>query len=59
MIRLICGVRLVNGDSSDVLRERVGVAVKIKDILIHSYLRWYGHVTHQDTNPQIIEVMEL
>lgn len=58
MVRM-CGVRLVNGDSSAVLREKVGVAVKIKNMLVHSHLRWYSHVTHQDTNLQILEVKEL
>ena len=31
-------------DKVDVLRERVGVVVKIEDILTHSCQRWYGHV---------------
>ena len=34
IIRMV--VRLVNGLSSDVLRERVGVVVKIEDMLIHN-----------------------
>lgn len=28
-------------------------------MLVHSHLRWYSHVTHQDTNLQILEVKEL
>ena len=39
--------------------EKVGVVVKIKNMLVHSHLRWYSHVTHQDTNLQILEVKEL
>ena len=42
MIRM-CGVRLVDWVSIDVLRDRVGVLVKIKDMINQSCLRWYGH----------------
>ena len=34
MIRMICGVRLVDRVSTDVLRDRVGVVVKIEDMII-------------------------
>ena len=57
MIR--CGVRLVGRVLTDVLRDRVGVAVKIEDMIIQSRLRWYGHVMHVDINSQIREVMEV
>ena len=36
MIRMICGVRLVDRVSTDVLRNRVGVVVKIEDMIIQS-----------------------
>ena len=39
------GVRLVDVFSSDAHRERV---------VVHSRLRWYGHVIYQDTNLQIL-----
>ena len=38
MIRMICGVRLVDRVSTDAHRDRVGVVVKIEDI-IQSRLR--------------------
>ena len=58
MKRIMCGVRLVDKVSSDVLRGRVGV-VKIEDTLLHSRLRWYGHVIRRDTNSEIHEVLKL
>ena len=36
MIRMICGVRLVDRVSTDVLCNRVGVVVKIEDMIIQS-----------------------
>ena len=59
MIRMMCGVRLVDRVSTDVLHDRVGVVVKIKDMIIQSCLRWYGHVMRGDKNSQIREVMEV
>ena len=50
MIRMMCGVRLVDRVSTDVLRDRVGVAVKIEDMIIQSRLSWYGHVMRGDIN---------
>ena len=41
MIRM-CGVRLVDRVSTDILLDRVGVVVKIKDMIIQSRLRRYG-----------------
>ena len=57
MIRM-CRVRLVGRVSTDVLRDRVGVVVKIEDMIIQSRLRWYRHVMRGDINSQIREVME-
>ena len=54
----MCGVILVDMVLTDVLRNRVGVVVKIEDMIIQSRLRWYGHVMHGDINSQIREVME-
>ena len=34
MIRMMCGKRLVDRVSTDVPRDRVGVVVKIKDMVI-------------------------
>ena len=59
MIRMMCGVKLIDRVSTDVLCDRVGVVVKIKDMIIHSSLRWCGHVMRGDTNSQIREVMEV
>ena len=58
MIRM-CGVRLVDRVSSDVLHDMVGVVVKIEDMIIESCLRRYGHVMRGDINSQISEVMEV
>ena len=58
MIRMLFGVRLVDRVSTDVLRDRVGVVVKIGDMIIQN-LRWYGHVMRGDINSQICEVMEV
>ena len=58
MIRMMCWMRLVVRVSTDVLQDKVGV-VKIEDMIIHSRLRWYGHVMRGNINSQIYEVMEL
>ena len=58
-IRMMCGVRLVGSVSTDVLCDRVGVVVKIGDLIIQSHLRWYGHVICGDMNFKIREVMEV
>ena len=59
MIRMMCGVRLVDRVWTDVLRNRVGVVVKIEDMIIQSRLRWYVHVMRGDINSQIREVIEV
>ena len=47
----MCGVRLVDRVlSTDVLLDRLGVVVKIEDMIIQSRLRGYGHVMHGDIN---------
>ena len=53
MIRMICGVILVDKVLTDGLWDRVGVVTKIKDMIIQSSLSWYGHVIRQDINYQI------
>ena len=58
MIRMMCGVRLVDRGST-VFRDRVGVVVKIEDLIIQSRLRWHGHVIRGDINSQIREVIEV
>ena len=58
MIRMMCGVRLIDRVSTDVLWDKVGVAVTIKDSIIQRHPRWYGHVICQDISSQIREVME-
>ena len=37
MTRMLCGVRLLDRVSTDVVHDRVGVVLKIR-------LLWYGHV---------------
>ena len=44
--------------SIDVLQDRVGIVVKIVDMIIQSRLWWYGHVLHEG-NSQLREIMEL
>ena len=46
MIRRICVVRLADKVSTDVLQDKVDVIVKMKDMILQSCLRWYGHVIH-------------
>ena len=55
----VCGVRLFDRVSTDVLRDRVGVAVKIEDLIIQSCPRWYDHVMRGDINSQIREVIKV
>ena len=43
---------------TDLLRDGIGVVVKIEDLIIQSRL-WYGHVMCGDINSQICEVMEV
>ena len=59
MIRMMCGVRLVDRVSTDVLWDSVGVVVKIEDMIIQSRLRWYGHVMHGDINSEIVRLWKL
>ena len=44
MIRVICGVRPVDRVLPDVLRDMLGVVVKIEDMIMQ------GHVVFQDIN---------
>ena len=41
------------------LYGKVGVAVKIEDMIIQSHLQWYGHVMDGDINSQICEEVEI
>ena len=59
MIRMICGVRVNDSVSSDVLCDRVVVVMKIDDKIIQSRLRFFGHVICIDIDSQIREVMEV
>ena len=59
MTRMICGVRVIDRVLIDVLRDRIGVFLKIEDMIIQSCLRWYRHVMCRDINSQIHEVMEV
>ena len=59
MIRMMCVVRLIDRMLTDVFRDRVGVVVKIEDLIIQSCLQCYSHVMHGDINSQIREVMDV
>ena len=59
MIRMMCVVRLIDRMLTDVFRDRVGVVVKIEDLIIQSCLQSYSHVMHGDINSQIREVMDV
>ena len=48
MIRMMCRVRMVDTVLTDVLSDRVGVVVKMEDMIIQSCLQWYGHVMRGD-----------
>ena len=52
-------VRLVDRVLTDVLCDKVGVVVKIEEIIIQSRLQWYVHVMRGNINSQIHEVMEV
>ena len=54
MIRMICGVTMVDRVSTNVLLDRKYVVVKIEDMIIQSLMWWYGHVMHGDINSQIM-----
>ena len=59
MIRMMFWVRLVDTVLTDVLCDKVGVVVKIEEIIIQSRLQWYVHVMRGNINSQIHEVMEV
>ena len=59
MIRMMCGVRLVDRVLTDALRHRVGVAVKIEYVIIQKRLWWYGHVVREEINSQIRKLKKL
>ena len=59
MIRMMCGVKLVDRVSTDILRDMVGAVVKIEDMIIQSRFRWYSHAIRRDINSEIREVIEL
>ena len=59
MIRMIFELRLVGRVSTDVLQDRVGVVVKMEDMIMQSHLQRYAHVILQGIISQIREVMEL
>ena len=41
------------------LIDRMGVVVKIEDMIIQSLLRWYGHVMRGDIISEMHKVMEV
>ena len=59
MTRRMFGVRLGDRVSTEVLYDRVGVVVKIEDMIIQSRLWWYGHVMPTDINFLICKVIEV
>ena len=59
MIRMMCGVRLADRVSTDVLRYMVGIIMKIKDMIIQISLWWYGHIIHQDITLTYVRLWSL
>ena len=59
MIRMMCGVRLVDRVLTNVLWDRVDVVSKINDMIIQSYLWWCDHVIHRDISSQICGAAEV
>ena len=59
MIKMMCGMRLVDRVLTDVLCDMVDVVVKIEDVIIQSLLRWYGRVMRRDIDFQIRKLWKL
>ena len=59
MIRMMYGVRPIHKVLIDFLCDRVGVVVKINEMIMQSHLQWYGHAICQVINYQIREVLEI
>ena len=59
MIRMMCGMRVVDRLSTDVLCDRVVVVMKIDDKIIQGRLQCFGHAMCIDIDSQIREVMEV
>ena len=59
VIRMMCGVRQVDSIQTDVLGDKVGVVLKIENMIFKNRLPWYDHVMREDINSQICEVMEV
>ena len=52
MVRMMCGVRLVDRLPSEELRRRLGIQPDVIECLETSILRWFGHVVRRkDTHP--------
>ena len=52
MVRMMCGVRLVDRLPSEELRRGLGIQFDIIECLDTSILRWFGHVfRRKDTHP--------
>ena len=52
MVRMMCGVRLVDCLPSEELRRRLGIQPDVIECQETSILRWFGHVVRQkDTHP--------
>ena len=56
MISLICGVKLNERISSQVLRERLGIEA-IKDVVRRNRLRWFGHVERKEDSSWVKKCM--
>ena len=52
MMRMMCGVKLIDSVSSDLVETMSVFVVKIEYMLIHSCWRLYGHVIRRDTMPK-------
>ena len=51
-------MRLIDRVSTDFLRDRVDVVVKIEDMIIKNHLWYYSNAIHRDIKSQIHEATE-
>ena len=59
MIRMMCGVKLLDKRRSEDLRSMMGIKFDIVDIIRKSRLRWFGHVMRREKGVGIRKVLEI
>ena len=58
MIRMMCGVNLLNKKNSESLRELMKIELDVSELLRRSRLRWYGHVMRREADAGIKRALE-